>query len=89
MNIFSEEKSILSNSQYGFRGKRNTEMALLAQNELVANSFERKLYSLEILIVFTKAFDQLNRRILIRKLEGCEILGVAPRLIKSYLEHRK
>lgn len=84
-----KKESTLSISQYGFRPKKNTKMAQMAQKELMVNWLEHKLCTLGIFIYFTKAFDHLNRCIPIQKLGQCGIRGIASYLTKSHLQHCK
>lgn len=62
MTVIVKKRIILSNSQYGFRARRNTEVALMAQKELIVNLFEHGLYTLGTFINFLKAFDHLNAK---------------------------
>lgn len=84
-----KKKAILFNSQYGSRGKRNTEMALMTEKELITSSFERKLYTLVIFIDFAKAFDRFKRLILIQKVEWYRICEISSSFKKLFLEHPK
>lgn len=50
--------------------------------------FENQNLVLGIFLDFTKAFDLINHKILIKKLEHYGIRGKALSLISSYLQHR-
>lgn len=89
MTEFFNKKSVLTDSQYGFRKDRSTEMALLTLKEYVLQSFENNYYTVGIFIDFSKAFDSLNHEILIRKLCLYGIRGKPLELLKSYLKHRR
>lgn len=85
---FFEKHRIISESQYGFRKNKSTQLALLEQKEYILQNFENRNMVLGIFIDFTKAFDYINHDLLIKKLEIYGIRGTALDLIKSYLAYR-
>lgn len=85
---FLDTLDALSSAQYGFRKHRSTQLALLDQKEYILHNIEAKKLVLGVFIDFTKAFDYLNRTLLLEKLESYGIRGNAWELIKSYLSHR-
>lgn len=85
---FTDCYSILTDSQYGFRKDKSTELALLTQKEIILEMFESQNFVLGIFLDFTKAFDLINDNILNKKLEHYAIRGKALLLISSYLQHR-
>ena len=52
-------------------------------------SFEKNLYILGIFIGFSKAFDTVNHKSLITKLENYEVKGTNLRWLKRYPGNRK
>lgn len=88
LTVFIEKHDILTESQFGFRKKRSTELALLDQKEFILRNFEEKNVVLGIFIDFTKAFDFINHELLIQKLHIYGIRGHTALLIKSYLDNR-
>lgn len=80
--------TVITSSQFGFRKNHSTETALLSQKELIISNLENKLYTLGIYIDFTKAFDLLDRSLLLHKLQYCGIRGVPFSLLESYLCNR-
>ena len=56
-------------SQYGFRGKSSTEDAVLALVDYVSENIDVGNYVLGVFLDVAKAFDCIDRQILIRKLE--------------------
>ena len=79
---------LLSNCQFGFRKVHSTATALLnCTNDWYVN-LDRKRFNLVVLIDLKKAFDTVDHRILLRKLELYGIKGQALTLLESYLTNR-
>ena len=75
--------------QYGFQLGKSTELAI---NHLLTNiieSFENKKKTICIFLDFAKAFDTVNHKILLRKLEYYGIRGMPLKWFESYLTNRK
>lgn len=85
---FERKFQLLHDSQYGFRKGFSTEYALMAQKEYIYQQFEQGNVVLGLFVDFTKAFDHINHKLLIEKLERYGIRGTAGSLIQSYLQHR-
>ena len=77
------------NKQFGFRAGHSTEHALLELVDEISNTFNDKNYLLGIFIEIAKAFDTVDYKILIRKLEHYEINGKNLSWFKNYLTNRK
>lgn len=67
-NQFCEKFSIVTESQFGFRKGRSTELALLNMKEIILKNIENKILTVGIFIDFSKAFDRLNHDTLMSKL---------------------
>ena len=52
-------------------------------------SFEKNIYTLVIFIDISKAFDTVDHKILITKLENYGVKGTNLQWLKSFLENRK
>ena len=81
---FITENSIIQNSQYGFRKGMSTQTAILRLTEILYDSINSKSYTIAIFVDFAKAFDTINRDILIRKLYRYGIRGKPLKLLQSY-----
>lgn len=88
LTSFCKKFAIITDSQFGFRKGRSTELALLQQKELILKSFEEKKLILGIFIDYSKAFDRIDHITLIKKLECYGVRGVTLDIIKSYLNFR-
>ena len=82
-------KGILSDAQFGFRKGHSTAQAIHYSADIVKNALENKKHVLGIFIDLSKAFDTIDHKILLRKLENCGIRGIANDLFKSYLSDRE
>ena len=86
---FLESHSIFSNLQFGFRKKHSTNHALLNIVEKIKEKLDKKTFSCGVFIDLEKAFDTVNHKILVEKLEFYGIRGVTNDWFVSYLSNRK
>jgi hypothetical protein len=80
--------NILANEQYGVRDNTSTENALFQLTNNVLKELDNKYLVGGIFCYLTKAFDFVDRDILMGKLEFYVIKGSANNLIKSHLKDR-
>ena len=57
---FSEKHNILYHSQYGFRERESTELALIDIVNQIQCNFDKGIYSFGLFIDFKKAFDTVD-----------------------------
>ena len=88
LNKFLAKYDILYNYQFGFRNKHSTKLALLDSIDDILNSLNDKNYVAAIFLDLSKAFDSLDRDILLYKLYNYGIRGPMHSWFKSYLSHR-
>ena len=86
---FIDKNQILSKHQYGFRKNRSTELAIIELVDKIAKGIDQGKYTLGIFLDLSKAFDTINHKILIKKLEHYGIRGICLKWFKNYLEGRK
>lgn len=86
---FFNTHKVITKSQYGFQKNKSTEQALLYIKDKIIKNIEDKNYTLGLFLDLKKAFDSIDHKILLRKLEKYGIRGVANRLLESYLNNRQ
>ena len=86
---YLEKFSILHNNQFGFRSKHSTSHALLLLTDKIQRSIDNGTYSCGIVLDLCKAFDTVDHKILLAKLEYYGTRGVANDWFVSYLSNRK
>ena len=85
---YFKKQNILSEHQFGFRQFHSTTTTLLdCTNEWYIN-MDRGLYNIVVLLDLTKAFDTVNREILLCKFERYGFDYKALDLLKNYLTDR-
>ena len=87
LNFFNKHK-ILSRNQYGFRQNYSTILAMNEIHEKLLDNFEDGKITCTIFIDLAKAFDTVDHKILLKKLEFYGIRGNLLSLFKSYLTGR-
>lgn len=86
---FLESNKILSNCQFGFRENKNPSDALFLANKRIFELLNANKKCLTVFIDLAKAFDSLDRNLLLYKLDCVGVRGVALNWFKSYLSDRK
>ena len=89
LNQFITANNILSVHQYGFRLKSSTSLAIFNLLSDFILTINKKYYTIALFIDLRKAFDLVDRKILIDKLSNYGIRGIVKQLINSYLTNRK
>ena len=86
---FLDKHEIIYNSQYGFREKYSCIDAVMELTTEILKSKENNLHTASVFLDLSKAFDTLDPRILIKKLEKYGLRGVVLNWFKSYLTNRQ
>ena len=85
---YLENNKLLSEQQHGFRANRSTESAVLQFVSNVYKLLEQKLNVAGVFIDLSKAFDTLDHKILLNKMQHLGIRGLPLKLFQSYLSNR-
>ena len=75
--------------QYEFQTSKCTEDAIIDIQQNILDSLERKEHPCCVFLDFAKAFDTVNHKILLSKLDHYGIRGKTLQLIESYLTERE
>ena len=86
---FVDKHHVLFEKQFGFRSKHSTDHAILSIVDKIQKAIEERNYSCGIFLDFSEAFDTVNHKILLGKLEHYGIRGIANDWFKSYLTDRQ
>jgi hypothetical protein len=79
------QNSILAKEQYGFRNDSSTDKASYILTYEIVIALNNKQIAGGIFCDLRKAFDVVNHKILLKKLEHYGIVGKVNALVKSYL----
>ena len=83
------DNNILYKKQSGFQTGHSTEHTIIQLVGQINSKFEKDQYTLGVFIDLSKAFDTVDHKVLIAKLENYGIKGINLLWFKSYLENRK
>jgi hypothetical protein len=86
---YLEKFNMLSPDQFGFRPNHSTYMPILKLSDIVTENFESGKYTIGIFFDLTKAFDVIDHKILLAKLNYYEIRGISHRWFSNYLSNRQ
>ena len=86
---FLEVHNILYSLQFYFQENHSVDHALVSLTESVKNTLDNKRLGCGIFIDLQRAFDTVNHKILLSKLEHYGIRGCALEWFRSYLSDRK
>ena len=85
---FLEKQKILYPHQFGFQKQKSTSLAILDLYNKPVETIQNKKSSCCVFLDFTKAFDTVNYKILLSKLEHYDIREIALDWFQSYLNER-
>ena len=86
---FLEKTDLFFELQFGFRKQHSTSHALLSIVDEIRQNLDNNTFSCGVFVDLEKAFDTVNHKILLKKLEHYGIRDVANRWFASYLSDRK
>ena len=89
MENFICGQNILTPCQFGFRRGRSTTLAVIKLVSHIVQAYHMKLYSACFFLDLRKAFDTVNHRLLIKKLEHYGFRGQCSDYLRSYYSNGK
>ena len=89
MTTYFEKNEIMTNHQFGFRKSYSTELAAINLYDTLLKNLDEKKITCTIFLDLAKAFDSVNHKILLQKLEKYGVRGYPLKLLESYLSNRK
>ena len=88
LSEYFKVNNLLFEGQYGFRDKHSTELATVELMDRVITALEEKRLPISIFMDLSKAFDTLDHKILLSKLQYYGVTGTALSWFNSYLSNR-
>ena len=85
---FMTSMNVIYNMQFGFRKNHSTSHAINYSVNKILGEVERKRHVIGIFIDLSKAFDTIDHKKLLLKLEHYGIRGICHKLLASYLSSR-
>ena len=83
------ENKILYSKQFGFQTGHSTDHAIIQLVDQIYEDFEENKYRLDVFIDLAKAFDTVDHKILLRKMEIYGTAGITLEWFENYLINRK
>lgn len=86
---FLEDNDIICENQHGFRESHSTETALIKLTDHLVKNNENGLVTVTVFLDFKRAFETVNREILLKKLRCYNFSDDTIKWFESYLTDRK
>src|SRR6218665_3837331 len=85
---FINKQGILCSTQHGFQPGHSTMMSLINLQDKISEAMDRNEYAIGVFIDIAKAFDTVDHRLLLKKLDNIGVRGVALDWFQNYLSNR-
>ena len=85
---FLTDNKIICENQFGFQSGKSTELAVLDLHRNLIDSIENKEIACCVFLDLAKAFDTVDHKILLSKLEYYGFRGIVSQFFESYLQNR-
>ena len=85
---FFTEHNIITKQQFGFRPGYSTKMAITNLNERLKKNLDEGGFTCCVFLDLSKAFDIVNHKMLLKKLQFNDIRGNMFSLLNNYLSNR-
>ena len=86
---FLNKYNHLYKNQFASRNSYSTNHVLITNTETIREAIDRDEYSCRVFLNFQKAFDTVNREILIGNLNHYGVRAVSPNSFKSYVTNKQ
>ena len=86
---FLLEHNLLYQKQFGFQNGHSTEHAVIKLVDEIVKGFDQDMFTLGVFIDLSKAFDTVNHKILLKKLELYGVKNNNLKWFANYLSERK
>ena len=86
---FLNKYNRLYKNQFASGNSYSTNHVLITITETIREAIDRDEYSCRVFLNFQKAFDTVNREILIGNLNHYDVRGVSPNWFKSYVTNKQ
>ena len=86
--LFLKKHNILTSEQHGFTESKSTETASHSFIQSVQEALDKHLYAVGIFLDLSKAYDVINHKRLLDKLDSYGIRGSMNKWFQSYLANR-
>ena len=85
---YLDKNNVIHNKQFGFRSGHSISDEILEFVDSCASSLDQKLYTIAVFLDLSKAFDTVNKNIMLLKLERLGFRGRMNEWFDSYLSDR-
>ena len=76
LTSFLHKNKVLSSFQCGFRNKHSTNHALISLTEMIRSALDNEQFACDVFINLQKAFDTVDHKILLSKMNHYGIKGI-------------
>ena len=89
LTSFLNKNKVLSGFQFGFRNKHPTKYALISLTEMIRSALDNDHFVCGVFFDLQKAFDIVDHKILLSKMNHYEIKGIPYEWFKNYLTNKQ